>query len=136
MIKRFWNSTGVATTGFSGAAPQTVAGATIAVRDKINLSALIYAKATVNTLTLTAKWQVSLDGSTWRDVYGPNRATNVVIVTGTGSAVTDTIVVQAPEAVYGYPSVRCIVVSGVGSGSGAGSDEASITYYANIDQSL
>lgn len=123
-------------TGFTGAAPQTVAGATLSAAalriETGSLSANVYAKATTNTLTLTAKWQVSLDGSTFRDCYLANRPANVTIVTGTGSAVTDTITVDAPAACYGMPYCRLIVVSGTGSGGGAGVDEAKITYNYRI----
>lgn len=91
MRKQMWTTPGVAVTGFTGAAPQTVAGALLVTRELKNISALVYVKATTNTLTVTAKWQVSNDGSTFYDAYGPNRATNVAIATGTGSAVTDTV---------------------------------------------
>lgn len=120
----------VAVTAFTGAAPQTVTGTTIAMDqvDKGTLSANVYALATTNTLTVTAKWQVSDDAVTFRDAYGPNRATNVAIATGTGSAVTDTICITAPDAVYAKRYARLVCVSGTGSGGGLGVDEASISY--------
>ena len=40
------------------------------------------------TLTITGKWQTSADGTNWYDVYTANNAALVVIVTGTGSAVS------------------------------------------------
>lgn len=120
-------------TGFTGAAPQSVNGATIATGDYDKLSALHYAKATTNTLTITGNWQVTRDGgSTWYDVYGPNSAALVAQVTGTGSAVTATRVIDAPEAVYGWPNARFVSKSGVGVGGGAGTDEASIAYYGVV----
>lgn len=120
----------IATTGFTGAAPQTVAGNTLLVENvKVGtLAANILAKATTNTLTITGKWQVSDDNSTWRDAYLPNRPANVVIVTGTGSAVTDNISVAAPDGCYSHRYTRFIALSGVASGGGAGTDEATISY--------
>lgn len=117
-------------TGLTGAAPQALNGSTvnmvpIAVS---TLSANVYAKATTNTLTLTGKWQVSDDGSTWRDAYYAGRPSNVIIVTGTGAAVTDTINVAAPDGVYGKRYARFVLTSGVGVGGGAGVDEGSISY--------
>lgn len=124
------NATGA--TGFTGAAPQAVNGTALShVGISLALSSLsanVYAKATTNTLTLTGKWQVSNDGSTWNDAYPANRPANVVIVTGTGSAIVDTIVVEAPNSVYGKRYSRFVVTSGVGVGGGAGVDEAKISY--------
>jgi hypothetical protein len=117
-------------TGFTGAAPQTVAGNTILI-DNVklgSLSANVYAKATTNTLTITAKWQTSDDNSTWRDAYLANRPANVVVVTGTGSAVIDNISLSAPDCVYGHRYARCIAISGVGTGGGAGVDESNVSY--------
>jgi len=93
-----------------------------------SLSAHVYAKATTNTLVITPKWQVSNDGSTWFDAYGSNRAAAVAMVTGTGSAVTDTIALSAPEAVYQYKFARVVLTSTVGGGGGVGVDEASVSY--------
>lgn len=116
--------------GFTGAAPQALNGTTVPMRNvtPLTLSANVYTKATTNTLTLTGKWQVSDDGTTWRDTYGSNRAAYVVAVTGTGSAVTDTSNVGAPESVNGKRFCRYVITSGVGVGGGAGTDEASISY--------
>ena len=126
------NQQPLAVAGFTGAAPQTVTGNTVSmVAQNIwpgTLSATVYALATTNTLTLTAKWQVSNDGSTFRDAYPSNRPSNVAIATGTGGAVTDTIDVAAPDCVYAHLYSRVIVVSGVGVGGGLAVDEASIAY--------
>lgn len=113
-------------TAVSGAAPQTVTGNTV-IMNKVetgSLSATVYTLATTNTLTLTAKWQVSDDGSTW-----------VAQVTGTGSAVSATRVIPAPDSVYGKRRARCVVVSGTGSGGGAGQDEANISYNYRLHSS-
>ena len=121
-----------AVTAVTGAAPQTVTGNTISIVgsniEPGTLSATVYAKATVSTLTLTAKWQVSNDGVTFRDAYAGNKAANVAIATGTGSAVSDTVDLAAPAGAYGHLYARVIVVSGVGVGAGLASDEASISY--------
>ncbi len=118
--------------GFTGAAPQEVDAAKLSIVgnniDIDSLSAVVYTKATTNTLTLTVKWQVSKDGTTWRDCYGSNNATLVAQVTGTGSAVLATRSISAPGAVYGMLYARVAVVSGVGVGGGAGVDECSVEY--------
>lgn len=128
------NVLGVATTGFTGAAPQSVNGARILMAgiESNTLSAKVYALATTNTLTVTAKWQVSDDGSTWRDAKVANNAANVAIATGTGSAVTDTVQIAAPSSVYGSLYARLVCVSGVGVGGGAGVDEASVYYHYRV----
>jgi hypothetical protein len=92
------------------------------------MSADVYALATTNTLTITAKWQVSNDGSTWRDCKPSNGAVNVALVTGTGAAVTDTVCLAAPDCVYGKKYARVRLVSGVGVGGGLGVDEGSVSY--------
>lgn len=116
--------------GFTGAAPQTVAGNQLDSGLCTMLCARVYAKATTNTLTLLAKWQIlDDDGSTWRDFIDQNNTTNTVLVTGTGSAVTTVKYINAPNGLLaGGRFVRMIVVSGVGVGGGAGTDEASVEY--------
>lgn len=117
------------TTVFTGAAPQTVTGNSVLMLDIMpgTMSANVYANAKTNNLTLTAKWQVSDDNSTFVDVKMPNNAANVVVVTGTGSNVTDTICLVAPDAVYAKRYARVVVVSGVGVGDGV-DDKASVSY--------
>jgi hypothetical protein len=113
----------------SGAAPQTVVGVTLdSGLVGLGLAAIVFAQATTSTLTLAAKWQV-LIGSTWTDVVESNNPANVVLVTGTGSAVSATKVISAPLGVFaGSRSCRCVVVSGVGSGAGGTTDYATISY--------
>jgi hypothetical protein len=125
------NVQGTGTTALSGAAPQTGAGNELSMVAKRvalgSLSALVYAQATTNTLTITGKWQVRANASgTWRDCFPSNNAAQVTIVTGTGSAVNSTRCVEAPDGVYGWPFVRYVVTTGVAS-AGAG-DEFSIAY--------
>lgn len=120
-----------ATTGFTGAAPQNVVGNTVVMNKVENgtLSAKVAATATTNTLTITVKWQASDDGSNFTDcASSPQNAANVALVTGTGAAVSDTKIFPAPAGVYGKRYARCVAVSGVGVGGGAGVDEASISY--------
>ena len=129
-LKRSPPDTAVVVVGFTGAAPQQVNGVTQTntgvAADCASLSAIVYCKATTNTLTLTVKWQVSSNGTTWYECYSQNNATLIDQVTGTGSAVTATRSISAPDAIYGMNYYRCVVVSGVGVGGGLGVDECSI----------
>lgn len=122
-------STGVK--AVSGAAPVTVAGNQLDTGlAAITCSARVYTKATTNTLTLLAKWQVlDDDNATWLDVVESNNPANVVLVTGTGSAVTAIKHISPPLAVTaGNRPARVVVFSGVGTGGGLGVDECSIAY--------
>lgn len=126
-------------TAISGAAPQTVTGNAIAMMSPDgngslavvpgSLSAKVVANINENTLTLTGKWQVSSDGSTWYNcANAPQNPAAVALVTGTGSPVVTTICVPAPDVVYGWAKSRFVLTSGVAAGGGAGVDEASISY--------
>mgnify|MGYP003509215797 FL=1 len=99
----------------TGPAPQTNAGNTLAMNEVTvgSLSALVYMQAKVNTMTLEPQWQVRADGSPWYNAKAPNNAAAVVAVTGTGSNVSTTISLSAPDAVYGWAYSRCSVVSRV-----------------------
>lgn len=129
------------TAGFaaiSGAAPQTINGNSLPVMNPDGssglavapgtLSARVVASLTTATLTVTGKWQVSENGSTWVDAANSNNAANVVIATGTGALVETTKAISAPEACYGHTYTRFVLISGVAAGGGAGVDEASIAY--------
>lgn len=118
----------VAVTAVTGASGTTVGGNALPMNDVEigSLSALTYLQATTSTLTLAPKWQVSADGSTWRDAKLPNNAANVVLVTGTGSAVAATVAVSAPDAVYGWAYARIALVTG-GTTASTG-DEYSFSY--------
>ncbi len=121
---------GVAVTALSGAAPQIGAGNAFSVVDAqpFTLSATVYGKATTDTLTITPKWQArnTVGAGTWYDVFAPNNAANVVMVTGTGSAVAATRSIPAPRAVYAAMEARCVVATGVASASTG--DEFSVSY--------
>jgi hypothetical protein len=47
MAKQLWIGNAGAVTGFTGAAPQTVAGASINTQECVSLSVIHYAKATI-----------------------------------------------------------------------------------------
>lgn len=120
-----------ATSGsLTGAAPQTGVGLAVsaAFAQTGSLSARVAVTATVNTLTLTGKWQVCDDGTNWYDCFPSNNAAQVTIVTGTGSPVSSTRRVDAPSAVYGHRSARYVITSGVGVAAGAGSEDYAIGY--------
>ncbi len=110
-------------------APQTNGGNTVAIIDVEpgSLSMLFYAQAKVNLMTVEPQWQVSADGSTWYNAKVPNNAAAVVAVTGTGSAVSATIVVSAPDCVYGWAYARGAAVSRVADAVD-GDDEYNISY--------
>ena len=132
-IKPTQRTTGVV--ALAGAAPQTGAGNAFPVVDAelFTLSATVYAQITTSTVTATAKWQArNISGGTWYDVYGPNGAAHVTMVTGTGSAVSATRSIAAPRAVYSAMEARCVVVTGVD--TAATGDEFSVSY--NFRESL
>lgn len=84
-----------------------------------SLSALCVLLAETNTLTLTVKWQVSNDNSTWYDFsYSVGNAAPTVVGTGTAgadSAVTK--VFEAPQGVLGWKYARVAFVVGVATGA-------------------
>jgi hypothetical protein len=126
-------------TAISGAAPQTVAGNTLSIPNPLagsgnaiavgSLAAFVVVNLTTNTLTVSGKWQVSADGSTWYNcATSPQNAAAVAIATGTGVLATTSLVVPASDAVYGWPKARFVLTTGVAAGGGAGVDEAAISY--------
>lgn len=121
----------LAVTGnFDGDAAGTVAEGSAVVMGRImhgTLSALVTVDAETNTLTMTAKWQVSNDDSTWVDIVAPNNAANVALATGTaGADAAVTKVISAPDAAYGWQYARLAIVSGVV--TGAATDTYSMSY--------
>ncbi len=94
-----------------------------------SLSALVTVKAETDTLTITAKWQVSNDASTWVDVALPNNAANVALATGTsGIDAAVTRAIMAPDAVYGWHYCRIAIVNGVATGAAADTYALSYCY--------
>ncbi len=93
-----------------------------------NLSCKAVLLAETNTITLSTKWQVSNDNSTWVDVANGSQNAAAVVV-GTGTAGADTAVTRvypAPDAVYGWQWARMAVVVGVT--TGAVGDTYTISY--------
>ena len=126
-------------TAISGSAPQTVTGNALSLPNPLagsghaiapdTLSALVVANITANSMTITGKWQVSADGSTWYNcANAPQNPAAVTILTGTGTIATTSVVIPAPDAVYGWSKVRFVLTTAAASGGGAGVDEAAISY--------
>lgn len=115
--------------GASGTFDGVTAGAVVAMPavymgdfegDKVaDLSALVVVDAETDSITVTPKWQVSNDNSTYDDVM-PDQTTSsagAVIATGTSSAdATVRKVVTAPRAVYGFKYARLALAVGVTDG--------------------
>jgi hypothetical protein len=87
-----------------------------------SLSALVAVTSSTATMTITAYWQVSQDGSTYYNVVPVNNAANTVMVTGTASA---TSVLPAGD-VFGWKYARLKCVNGVANANGT-TDSATIT---------
>lgn len=120
---------GTVTAFTAGAAPKTLAGATLRTQEiePATLTALVVPNAKTNTLTIAGKWQVSDDNSTWVDVIPVNNAATVVLVTGTGSDVTVTRCVEAPNGLNGFSFVRFALVTGTAVADGT-DDKGTISY--------
>lgn len=75
--------------------------------------------AETNTLTLTGKFQVSDDNSTWYDLAGDaQNPANVAISTGTAGADTAvTRVLPVPPSALSWRYVRAAIVNGVATGA-------------------
>lgn len=81
---------------------------------------------TTSTATVTTKWQVSNDNSTWLDLKGLNSPAAVTVAAaGTGSLVTTAYAHACPINVS-YPYVRLAVQMGVA--TGAAGDNVVISY--------
>lgn len=93
------------------------------------LSCLFTVLADTNTLTITGKFQVSADNSTWYNIAGDaQNPANVAIATGTGGADTAvSVVLPVPAGALGWKWIRPAVVNGVA--TGASIDTYSMTWY-------
>lgn len=118
---------------FNGLSASTVNGTAVDMGDNArqkvrNLSALVTVDCETSTMTMTGKWQVSNDGSTWVDVSnGPQNAAGVTLATGTaGADASVSKAYPAPEAAYGWRKARFCITNGVASGTT--SDTYSISY--------
>lgn len=91
------------------------------------LSALVTVDAETNTMTVTPKWEVSNDDSTYVTAANANNAANVVLATGTaGADASVSRVISAPDTVYGWRFARMSLLVGVATGTS--SDSYSIAY--------
>jgi hypothetical protein len=98
----------------------TTAGTAISTANMApgSLSCLFTVTAETNTITITPKWQVSDDNSTWYDLSGLNNAAQVALATGTaGADAAVSKVLTAPSEVSGWKYVRPAVVNGVATGA-------------------
>ncbi len=117
------------------AAGSTVAGPRLRMNrvKRGTLSARCSVDAETSSLTLSAVWEVSDDGTNWRAMRDSVNATPVVLATGTGGA--DAAVVRnitAPAGVYGCRYARCSI--GVAGATGTSSDLATVSYdYLTFD---
>lgn len=113
----------VASTAIAGASGTTIGLPSVSmVRENVETGTLACTATigvTTNTLTVSGRWQVSLDDSTYVDCAGSNNAAAVTIVTGSGVLQTVTKSYEAPAGVYGYPYARFAILTGVTAG-GAG----------------
>lgn len=93
------------------------------------LSCLFVLDAETDTLTLTGKFQVSADNSTWYDLAGDaQNPANVLMSTGTAGADTATSrVLPVPLSALGWKYVRAAVVNLVATGAAA--DNYAMTFY-------
>lgn len=90
------------------------------------LCANVSSALTTNLLTVTTKWQVSQDGTTWVDVQQSNGAALVRIApAGTGSLVT-TAFCQLTQFSPAHPYIRLALVTG--GATGAAGDNVTVSY--------
>ncbi len=84
--------------------------------------------AETNTITLSLKWQGSLDGTNWLDIaHAPQNPAAVVLATGTaGADVAVTRLASPPGSAYAFRFVRAAFVVGVT--TGAAGDTYSASY--------
>ncbi len=123
------NNSGVQ--AISGTAPQVVTSTAFECRQAQahTLSCELDYDILTNTITFTATWQVSKDGTNWiNHATVQNNAASVVFATGTGAQVAGKLIIGAPDGVYGFPYARCVVTSGTGSGQGAGKDDVTFSF--------
>lgn len=96
------------------------------------LSAIVEVDAETENLTITGKWQVSNNGTTWFDLaHGTQNAAGVALATGTsGADPAVKRVFQAPDAVYGWRHARFAIVNGAATGTTNDTYEISYAYRA------
>lgn len=96
------------------------------------LSCLFTVLAETNTLTITGKFQVSDDNSTWYNLAGDaQNPANVAIATGTAGADTAvSVVLPVPSSALGWKYVRAAIVNGVA--TGAAGDTYSFSFRGRV----
>lgn len=108
----------------------TTAGTALSTADiqPGTLSCLFTLLAETNTITLTGKFQVSDDNSTWYNLAGDaQNPANVLVATGTAGADTAvSVVLPVPPSVIGWKWVRPAVVNLVT--TGAAGDTYAMTF--------
>lgn len=102
--------------------------------ERDTLSCHVNVDAETNTITLTAKFQVSDDNSTWYDLAGDaQNPANVLLATGTGGAdAAVDRVLPVPTQALGWKWVRPALVNLVATGAAA--DTYSFTFHFRVDQ--
>jgi len=95
------------------------------IADGTQLIALATMVVNTTSLTVTPKWQGSLDGSTWVDIFSLNSAANVATAAGTGSNVTTTRALLLLKCAFRH--VRCVFVTG-GATAHATNDTYALSY--------
>jgi hypothetical protein len=131
----------VSVTGGSGtltAAPvagTTTAGTAVNLSDVVpgTLSCLFNLLAETNTITLTGKFQVSNDNSTWYDLAGDaQNPANVAQCTGTAGADTAVArVLPVPPSAIGWNWIRAAVVNAVATGAAGDTYAFTFQYIKN-----
>jgi len=115
-----YNQADTGTTVMTGIVAGTTTGGPTLLMSKVvgnTLSALVTVEAETNTLTISVKWQVSNDNSTWVDVAPYNNAAFVVWATGTGG--DDAVITKMlplPASAYGWKYARAAVLNLVADG--------------------
>jgi len=109
----------------------TTGGTALATADIApgTLSCLFVIDAETDTITITGKFQVSADNSTWYDLAGDaQNPANVTMATGTaGADATVNKVLPVPTEALGWKYVRAAIVNGVATGGAA--DTYAFTFY-------
>lgn len=98
-------------------------------QEVLGLCAKVVVEAETDTVTITARWQISRDNSTWVDVaHGSQNAAGVALATGTGGGdpVVTRYVVCPDEALRAAPWVRLSLV--IGGNTGAAIDTYAVSY--------
>lgn len=118
------------TSGAVGAAPQTIAGNAVDLREVKDgvLKAILVGQAKTNTLTMTARWQAQDKAGAWHNVaHGTQNAAGVALATGTGSAVAFDVILVSPP-LQGYRKARLVVVTGAASATAVDDTVTKLAY--------